>query len=192
MRDRRRWSVGLGVALTLAFGGTACGGDDGNVAARSAATTQPTSAVRADDSPSVQGGGRVPKSQTLDLEQRHPNGSTLRVTGVSFTATSVSVSIEAINGFTKDVNLNERGLHLRDELGNRYNFVEPPDNPKLVVRPGATLSGTLSFLGPIDRRATTLRLLVNVYRTDTDVDMSDEYDRTEQPRFQIDNIPVRR
>ena len=140
-----------------------------------------------------QGGSvQLPQNVALDLEQRHPNGTYVHVTGVSFTRNSISVAVEVINGSLDQVELNDKRIYLLDSVGNGYNFVPPPENPNLQIARGATLRGSLTFLGPVDRRATVLSLRVNVYRATDTVDIASEYKYATAPAFQIDGITVRR
>ncbi len=126
----------------------------------------------------------------LDIQQRHPNGTVLRVLGISLGPTSIAVEVEALNGFTQEITLNGPGVHLVDDLGNSYNFVEPEQNAQMNVAPGAVLSGTLTFIGRVDKDATSLRLLINTYEPEETVDVADEYERSTSPAFQIDDIPI--
>lgn len=129
-------------------------------------------------------------SGALDIQQRHPNGTLLRVLGITSTATTTTVEIEAINGFTDEIELNSIGIHLADDLGNGYNFVEPQKNAKLALPPAGTLTGTLTFLGKVDEEAGKLRLLLNTYDFDDTVDVENEYEFASSPAFQIDDIPI--
>lgn len=129
-------------------------------------------------------------SSDLDIQQRHPNGTVLRVLGVVLADTSTSVEIEAVNGFTEEILLNDFGLHLVDDLGNAYNFVEPEQNPELAVAPGAVLSGTLTFLGRIEAEAESLRLVVNTFFPEETVDVANDFRLSNNPKFQIDDIPI--
>ena len=126
----------------------------------------------------------------LDIQQRHPNGTVLRVLGVTLADTSTSVEVEAINGFTEAIILNDFGIHLVDDLGNAYNFIEPEQNAELEVAPGAVLSGTLTFLGRIEADASSLRLLVNTFEADDTVDLEARFELATSPEFQIDDIPI--
>lgn len=183
----RRATAGVLVAGFVMAG---CG-DDGS----EEAGEEPRSEVSVQDGSATTGAPRsradLPKPVEPDLELRHPNGTVVRVQRVSFAPTSISVDVEAVNGFTKNIALNQRGVHLADDLGNGYNFVAPQDNTKLVVASGATLTGTLSFLGPIDRKATSLKLLINTYDHDDSVELAKEYDRTENPSFEFPPIRIR-
>lgn len=129
-------------------------------------------------------------SSDLDIQQRHPNGTVLRVLGVVLADTSTSVEIEAVNGFTEEILLNDFGIHLVDDLGNPYNFVEPEQNPELTVAPGAVLSGTLTFLGRIEAEAESLRLVINTFFPEETVDVANDFRLSNNPKFQIDDIPI--
>ncbi|CAA9232956.1 MAG: hypothetical protein AVDCRST_MAG76-1273 [uncultured Acidimicrobiales bacterium] len=131
-----------------------------------------------------------PKGQPLQLEQRHPNGTVLRVSGIEFGPTSGTVTIEAVNGYTEKVRLNARGIQLVDNTGTRYNLLEPEQNSELEILPGATLRGDLTFLGELDRKASALKLLVNASRSDESIDLAARSDSTSYPKFQFDDIPL--
>jgi len=179
----------VALAATLLVG---CGGDDDGATSSGQVgptTTGDEKSVTETRPPTTT---TAPKEQALSLEQRHPNGTVLKVTGIAGAATSTTISIEAVNGFTETITLNGRGIHVRDDVGNRYNFVEPEQNADLELLAGATLTGSLTFLGAIDQKATALRLLVNVYDVDESIDLDDRYDRATSPEFQIDDIPVPR
>lgn len=188
-------------AASLVLALTACAsGDNVSEPAPAASSSQPaTSSEPSATATSSQAAGSSKPSATavepgaggaLDLRQRHPNGTVLRVLGISATATTTTVQIEAVNGFTREIELNVRGIHLADDLGNGYNFVDPDQNAKLAVPPGGTLTGTLTFLGQIEPKATKLRLLINTFGPDETVDINAEFDKARSPAFQIDDIPV--
>ncbi len=80
-------------------------------------------------------------------------------------------------------------MQLVDNLDNVYNFVPPADNPTLRVESGGTLAGELTFLGRLDRSATSLRLIVNSYGTDA---VTDTYAQSTNPELEINDIPVER
>jgi len=168
---------------------------DRPVASTTAAAPPAAAAPRTEDTSSASTGGvptqsSPPKSSPLALEQRHPNGSVLKLTGISFAATSITLNVEAVNGFTSEVKLNSRGsIYLVDDAGNRYNFAAPEQNKQLAIAPGATLRGSFTFLSPVAKEATRLKLLVNVYSSDTSVDLAVRYDRTTSPEFDID-VPI--
>lgn len=194
-RMRSRASAVLAVGATLAFlaGGCTKKVYVDSSASTSSTTAKSSSSVSTGSVPEQKSTGPLPKNNSqLNLEQRHPNGSVLKVMGISFAATSITLDIEAVNGFTKEVSLNNRGIYLIDDAGNRYNFAAPEQNSKLNIAPGATLKGNLTFLAPVSKDAKKLKLLVNVYRSDTAVDLAARYDRTEIPEFEINEIPVER
>jgi hypothetical protein len=176
---------------------TACGDDGSDSPSAGEGATDSTSSVRTDDSPGDDSSGDevasdapLPEDQPrLDLEQRHPNGTVLRVTAIAFDRAATTVSVEAINGFVESIDLNSVDLQLVDDQSNIYNFVPPDDNPDLRVESGATLTGDLTFLGRLDRGATSLRLVVNSYDIEP-IFVDDEYDQASAPSFDIGDIPV--
>lgn len=119
-------------------------------------------------------------------------GTVLKLTKLVVAGTSMTLSVEAVNGYTEKISLNSRGIRLADDLGNRYNFVKPDQNANLEILPGATLRGGFTFLGVIDAKATTLRLLINVFNSDDTVDLANRSNTTTSPQFLIDAIPVPR
>lgn len=182
--------AGLVIATLL----TACQSDD-PVEPQVGGATESTSSVQTgageeDDDGSTVGDVPLPKDQpNLDLEERHVNGTVLRVTGITFGPTAMTVSVDAVNGFTDAIELNSIDMQLVDNLDNVYNFAPPEDNPELRVESGATLSGTLTFLGRLDRSATSLRLITNEYGTGP---VDDTYAQSTSPSVEINDIPVER
>jgi len=184
-------------AVALLLGG--CGSSGGDEAAQSGAQTVSTAAqdksVVQTAPPKTATGpaaGGAATSQPLALEQRHPNGTVLRLTRITPAPTSLSLTVEAVNGYTGKIELNSSGVQLRDDVGNSYNFVEPEQNEDLEILPGATLRGDLTFLGELDRRATSLKLLVNASRSKDSIDLASRSSTTTFPEFQFDGIPLTR
>lgn len=188
------------VLFAVAMATTACDtGEDGAADPEPPTTEEPRSApdetepARSDgdeDAGDDEEPAQAGESLELDIQQRHPNGTVLRVLGVSLGPTSIALEVEALNGFTEEITLNNLGVHLVDDLGNSYNFVEPEQNAEMNVAPGAVLSGTLTFIGRVEEDATSLRLLINTFEPDETVDMADRFHLTNSPAFQIDDIPV--
>ena len=125
----------------------------------------------------------------VDVSLRHPNGTLVRLTRVTTAGNQVGLDFEATNGFTSEIELNSNGVWLLDDQGNEYNFTESPDNSTLRVGSGATLAGTLVFLGPIDAQANALQLRFNVY-PDEDFDIAEGYDESTRPGFIFRDLPV--
>lgn len=132
------------------------------------------------------------RSQGLDIEQRHPNGSVVWVTGVSFAADRTTVVLEAVNGYSEKVELSSRGVWLRDDVGGKYPIAKPAQNADIQILPGQAIRARLVFMGPLDPRATKLRLLVNAYESEDSVNLNDRSRTSTNPAFQLDGIPVRR
>lgn len=115
----------------------------------SAATASPAASTQASPGP-----------RPLAIEQGHPNGSILRVTGSTVEPTSITVQVEVINGLSREIRLAYAGntVRLDDDAGNTYEFIPPGDNPDLQIRGRGTLTGELVFYGVLDEEATALRL----------------------------------
>jgi hypothetical protein len=117
----------------------------------------------------------------------------LLVTAISFGPGSTTVTIEALNGHTDKIELNSRGsIWLRDDLGARYELVEPEQNADIEIPSGEAVRARLVFAGVPDRRATSLRLLVNAYESEDSIDLTDRSRSSTTPSFQIDELPARR
>lgn len=132
---------------------------------------------------------------TLDVEQRHPGGAVLQVSGVRFEGNTVLVDAEFINGATDEVRISTAGgdrLRLLDDLGHTYNFVAPDDaQDQLVIAVGESVGGAFAFLGPLDRGATTLTLAANVYDPVEPLVPEDLYDGTRSPEFVLEGLDLR-
>lgn len=177
---RWRSATAMVVGATLVLGGCGLGGDGGRGGTAPGAEDDERSTVEV-----VVPSAPQPKGRRLSLEQRHPNGSVLRVADINFEPSSMTLAVEAVNGYTDKIRLNSQGIHLVDNLGNPYSFFEPEQNSDLEILPGGTLTGKLKFLGVVDRRATDLRLLVNAAADDT-VDLTNRSDSSSSPQFQFD------
>lgn len=97
-------------------------------------------------------------------QANHANGSTLRVTGVTFDEASTAVGVEAVNGHDRAITLNDHAgdvLHLADERGRRYPVVPPVTNGDLEIQPGMALRGTLRFAGRVPGDVRRLMLVAN-------------------------------
>jgi len=189
-------AAAAGVAVAIFLGG--CGSSGGQEPPQSSSQTVTKAAqdksVVGTAPPKTSAGpaGGAATSQPLALEQRHPNGTVLRLTRITPAPTSLTLTVEAVNGYTQKIELNLSGIQLRDDVGNAYNFVEPEQNEDLEILPGATLRGDLTFLGELDRRATSLKLLVNASRSKESIDLASRSNTTTYPEFQFDGIPLTR
>lgn len=129
--------------------------------APAASASEPTATG---SSPAVSGPGRPGGDPTpLAIEQRHPNGSVLRVTSLTVEPNAIRVALQVVNGDTRDLTLGFIGntVTLTDDVGGVYEFIEPPDNPDLEIQPRGTLTGELVFFGVLNPGASSLRLQTN-------------------------------
>lgn len=108
--------------------------------------------------------GRVPTVGSLTTAQvNHPNGSTVRVTGVTFGERTTDVQVEVVNGHSREIELatTTAGAQLQDPSGRVYPLVPAATNPDLAVPEGQTLRGTLRFAGRVGGDVPRLALQFN-------------------------------
>jgi hypothetical protein len=112
------------------------------------------------------GGRAVPEDLDLDVTVRHPGGTVVELSSVTFDGAEVRVDAEFINGADRDVRVTLSGgnrLRLMDDRGAEYNLVVPDDlrDRDLELTQGESISGEFVFIGPIDRDASSLVLVAN-------------------------------
>lgn len=147
--------------------------------------TTATSAASQSNSPAAPSDASLPPAQTLNLQQTHPNGSTLRLTQLVFADNSITVTLAVTNGYRSEIRLNaNHDMVLLDNLGNQYNLVEPPENAAIRLDRGMVLKGDFVFSGRIAPNATSLTLVTN--RTTGGSEPT-----SATPKITIANIPVR-
>jgi hypothetical protein len=203
-------ALAAALVLVLALAAACSDGSDGggSALADGTATTAPASAPEesappppADPDPDTGesggsgGAGRAdasPPDQPLDLEVRHPNGVTLRLSRLSFEEGDIVVDAEVVNSSRGEIvfhfgNVTGERLRLVDDNGVEYNFVEPADDEDVIkVAAGETLDGTLAFRGPLSGEPRQLRLVTNLYPRELDgFDITQESDTTNYPGFVV-------
>lgn len=133
-------------------------------------------------------------SRTLAIEQRHPNGSVLRLTSLEVEASAITVGIEVVNGSGDAFGLSPGGAEvtLTDDLGGVYEYLRPEDNPDLEIEARGTLTGELVYFGVVDPEAATLLLQTSVNpgtEVGTVFDPSTESPNEPFPHFSVE-IPL--
>ena len=104
----------------------------------------------------------LPAPQTLSLQVNHANGTTARLTGITFSDDHITADLTVTNGHRNGIRLNNsHDMVIADNLGNQYNLVEPPNNEDIRIDPNTTLKGKFVFNGRIAPGATTLTLTTN-------------------------------
>jgi hypothetical protein len=133
-----------------------------------------------------------PPDQPLDLEVRHPNGVTLRVSQLSFEEGDIVIDAEVVNSSRAEIvfhfgNVAGERLRLVDDAGVEYNFIEPAEDEDVIkVAAGETLDATLAFRGPLSGQPRQIRLVTNVYPRDLDgFDITEESDTARSPGFVV-------
>lgn len=163
-RDRLfRCAALLAMALLIA----GCAVFDGEKAGETAEAETPEEGEEEhtagdDDGDAGDAGGSAPLPEDVDLDisKSHPNGAVIQLQQVRFTANTIELEVEILNGRDGPIQLNgglnSRRLHVGDDVGNEYPFSPPTDNEAVEVAEGESLEGTLVFLGRVDREATEL------------------------------------
>jgi hypothetical protein len=113
-------------------------------------------------------GRATPADLDLDATVRHPGGTVLELSSVTFDGAEIRVEAELINGASGDVAIELTGgrrLRLVDDRGAEYNFVVPDDlrDRNLELAQGESVGGEFVFIGPIDREANSLTLAANTF-----------------------------
>ena len=127
----------------------------------------------------------LPKALLLSDLIEHPNDVQVQIFGVTFTDVGIEVPVSLANGRDETVGLASTGSLLVDDLGNRYPIIPSPDNPRLLVDATTTAEATLSFSGRIADSATSLSVLFNAGRSETDPE-------TREPSFTFGPYPLER
>ncbi len=106
--------------------------------------------------------GPLPAPLSLNLQANHPNGSTLRLTQVTFNEDNIAVNLSVTNGYKSEIRLNQSDdFILTDNFGNQYNLAAPAQNEKITIAPSTTLKGQFVFIGRLAPNATSLSLTTN-------------------------------
>lgn len=104
----------------------------------------------------------LPAPQTLSVQVNHANGTTARLTGITFADDHITADLSITNGHRSAIRLNNsHDMVMTDNLGNQYNLAEPPNNEDIRIDPNTTLKGKFVFNGRIAPGATTLVLTTN-------------------------------
>ncbi|MBE9098753.1 hypothetical protein [Vacuolonema iberomarrocanum] len=128
----------------------------------SEATDTPQSTLSTDAASNQAAAGNLPPAQTLDMQINHPNGSTARLTSISFTESSIVADLTVTNGFDRAITLNRSdGMVIIDSAGNQYNLAAPPSNETIQVDPGTTLEGQFVFMGRLAPGVSSLSVITN-------------------------------
>lgn len=207
--------LGCGIALAVLLLGCTPGGTAEPEATpepdapASTATAPPSEQDSSEESPPPSASPSEPESSSpsasasesssptafrpLDIEQRHPNGSVLRVTGVAVAPTSITLQVEVVNGLSGPIFLGyvSNSVLLEDDRGGTYEFIPPADNEDLQIEGRGTLTGEFVFYGVPDEGATSLLMQTNVNASvpARDIDVSSQMDNSPYPEFSVD-IPL--
>ena len=106
----------------------------------------------------------------LNLEAKHPNGTVLRVNGISFDSNTTTVQLKVTN--TREphagvIRLNQSwgSIHntmiLKDDFGEEYPLIASGANPKVEVEPGTTMTEAFTFRGRMNPSTEMVTLVTN-------------------------------
>ncbi|MBB4935376.1 hypothetical protein F4561_006270 [Lipingzhangella halophila] len=198
----RRFLVTCVVTPLLVLGGTSCGLVDGGGDGAAETDSQPVDEGgdegqgagedgAQEDSEGENSGGPL-GDRNLDIDIRHPNGTSLTVSKLTFEGNDIMIDFEVINSGRDEIRFhrgNHSGSRLRlvDSEGQEYNFVEDEETEKIELGSGESISGTLAFLGPLHGEPSEIYLVTN-HRDNDDLDrfdMSEESDGTSTPEFVV-------
>jgi outer membrane protein OmpA-like peptidoglycan-associated protein len=127
----------------------------------------------------------LPPALLLSDAIDHPNDVRVQLFGATFSDVGIEIPVSIANGRNETVGLAATGSLLVDNMGNRYPFIPSPDNPRLVVDAGTTVEATLAFSGRIADSATSLSVVFNAGRSETDPN-------TREPSFTFGPYPLER
>ena len=115
-------------------------------------------------------GGSFIYATGLNLEAQHPDGTILRVEGISFNSKSTIVQLTVINTRNPGdglIRLNQswgnipNTMILRDGFGGEYPLIATGGNSDFEVKPGQTITGEFSFRGKMNPATRTVTLVTN-------------------------------
>ncbi len=127
----------------------------------------------------------LPQALLLSDLIEHPNDVQVQIFGLNFTDVGMEVAVSLANNRDETVGLASTGALLVDDLGNRYPIIPSPDNPPLLVDATTTVEATLAFSGRLADSATSLSVVFNAGRSETDPD-------TREPSFTFGPYPLER
>jgi len=173
MTDRNRSSNGffaflLGVAVMAIAGGALyfftqrqATAPTASPIANTPTTVAPASPQQSPNSPPATT-ETLPLAPSVNLQVNHPNGSTARLTQLTFGEDSITASLTVTNGHKEAIKLNENeSFVITDNLGNQYNLAAPPENAEISIAPGTTLKGQFVFKGRLAPNVTSVAVATN-------------------------------
>ena len=135
-----------------------------SAASASSSSSAPSAAASvAAEAPSEATGAAPLRRVQVDQEQRHPNGTQVRLTGLAVDEQTIKAQVEVINGGDQEVVLNMWGedTAITDDQGGRYPLLAPEDNTDLEVEAGSSMVGELVFAGRVPPEVSSLELVFN-------------------------------
>jgi hypothetical protein len=112
--------------------------------------------------PSLTTANPFPAPLSLNQQINHPNGSTARLTQLTFHEDSAVADLTVTNGYREEIRLNgSNDMVLMDNFDNQYNLAIPSDNKTIVIAPNSTLEGQFVFKGRLAPNVTEVRLITN-------------------------------
>lgn len=99
---------------------------------------------------------------TIEETQNHPNTTQVTLHSLSFSDSSTTAKVSAINPRRVAIRLNGccDTSYLLDNLGNRYALLGPADNERILVEGEAGIEGEFSFAGRVSEDATSVEMIL--------------------------------
>ncbi len=104
----------------------------------------------------------LPAAPSVNLQVNHPNGSTARLTQLTFGEDNIAANLAVTNGYKEPIKLNGADdFVITDNFGNQYNLAAPPENAEINIAPRTTLKGQFVFKGRLAPNTSSLTITTN-------------------------------
>src|SRR5690625_3102810 len=170
----KRWKRPILATMVVGLFVAGCGlpgvgGDDGSTDSASTDNGDAGQPEGGEVTTETGGGNGVPVPADISINEvaRHPGGTAMHVSGITFGPNEIRVAAEFINGATGGVGVRITGgdrLRVVDNLGNEYNYVPPAelrDRSNIEIEQGGTIGGDFVFAGPVNSEAASMVIVAN-------------------------------
>ena len=202
--EMKRWKRPIVATMALGLLVSGCGlpglgGDDDSAGTET--TTADNGEVEEPEGGELTdtGGGGIPVPADISINEvaRHPGGTAMHVSGITFGSNEIRVAAEFINGATGGVGIRISGgdrLRVVDNLGNEYNYVPPAqlrDRNNIEIEQGGTIGGDFVFAGPVNSEASSMAIVANTLQDNPQTsDMANAFAGESRPVIVLDGIEL--